>query len=104
MISIFATVSALVAVTLFVAFVIVGVPSLAYMFFLWTRLERQLIDPKPFSFADSKMIFDPASDRYTIEGQAIIPAFIMYQRLGISCICGGMISGPLAFWLYNAGG
>ena len=94
-----ATISSLILGLAFIAFVIVGFPSLLYMFYLWLRLERQLVAPKPFSFADANLIWDPVPDRYTLAGRAIVPVFLKWQRVGLGCLVGAVISGPLAMWL-----
>lgn len=83
----------------FIAFVIVGFPALLYMLYLWLRLQRELTEPKPFSFADANLIWNPGPDRYTLKGRVMVPIFLKWQRIGIACLFGAAIAGPLATWL-----
>jgi hypothetical protein len=83
----------------FIAAVIVGFPSLVYMGYLWLQLERELVAPKPFSFVDANLIWNPIPDRYTLKGRELIPVFLKWQRVGLGCLVAAAVTGPTAMWL-----
>lgn len=103
MVEMFTKLLALILGLSFIAFVIVGLPAQLYGLYLWIQLQRELIEPKPFSYADAHLIWSPVPERYTLKGRALVPVYLKWQRLGVVCLVGAAITGPLAMWLGRSG-
>lgn len=93
------TIPSLILGIAFTASLIVAIPSLTYMFRLWARLERELLAPNPFTFSDAMLMWDPAPERFSLQGQAFIPTYLKWQRIGIAGLFAAGICGPVALWL-----
>jgi hypothetical protein len=93
------TIPSLILGIAFAASLMVAIPALTCMFHLWGRLERELVDPKPITLSDAMLMWDPAPERFSLQGRVLIPPYLKWQRIGIAGLFVAGICGPFALWL-----